>query len=490
MNCHPDKVVSIAADLAATTPHAAPPDRHDQIDDHLIGDLAPTPAAHLAACSLCAERVAVAPLPHLQLPASLHRLERAPLRHSPHPLPSLPRPHLAAPHSLGHRLPLPGPRHRLHQRQPPVLPPDHIRRSPCEPQQPPHRAHVHPVRALTRHPPGPPRSPRPQASARARRATAAQISADNHLLRAIDASLDPRTDSATALGLTPRSRTQPRAPHFDPGLDSRTLRGRLTPTLPSRRIVAGRFALLVAATAGACLCPGDRRVVSPVLPLPRTCPGAARRRRPSRSHGNRQSPRHDRANTACEHRAGTGMHAAARLPGHFERLALRAPTASPAWASSSASAAAGGTTTTPSANSTSRPISSTAWTLSSRPTSPHSSPSTPTSSARDQPRQPLPRRPSGRNQSLRRHRPRLPGPQRPRERKRPHPPPDPPAARPPAARHPRPPNRQLPLAPTRPPTTPSSRPKSKRSNPDTSSSHRSQPTPVCLIAFDLGRCKL
>jgi hypothetical protein len=30
----------------------------DQIDDHLIGDLAATPAAHLAACSLCADRVA------------------------------------------------------------------------------------------------------------------------------------------------------------------------------------------------------------------------------------------------------------------------------------------------------------------------------------------------------------------------------------------------------------------------------------------------
>jgi hypothetical protein len=35
----------------------------DQIDDHLIGDLAAAPTAHLAACSLCASRVAAAAAP-------------------------------------------------------------------------------------------------------------------------------------------------------------------------------------------------------------------------------------------------------------------------------------------------------------------------------------------------------------------------------------------------------------------------------------------
>jgi hypothetical protein len=35
----------------------------DQIDDHLIGDLATEPALHLAACSVCTERVAAALLP-------------------------------------------------------------------------------------------------------------------------------------------------------------------------------------------------------------------------------------------------------------------------------------------------------------------------------------------------------------------------------------------------------------------------------------------
>jgi hypothetical protein len=35
----------------------------DQIDDHLIGDLAPAPAAHLASCAECTERLALAAQP-------------------------------------------------------------------------------------------------------------------------------------------------------------------------------------------------------------------------------------------------------------------------------------------------------------------------------------------------------------------------------------------------------------------------------------------
>ena len=35
----------------------------DQLDDHLIGDLAPEPAAHLAACTHCTDRLAAAAAP-------------------------------------------------------------------------------------------------------------------------------------------------------------------------------------------------------------------------------------------------------------------------------------------------------------------------------------------------------------------------------------------------------------------------------------------
>ncbi len=57
MNAYPDLDISSANALAAG--HLT----DDQIDDQLIGDLAAAPAAHLAACSLCAERVATAASP-------------------------------------------------------------------------------------------------------------------------------------------------------------------------------------------------------------------------------------------------------------------------------------------------------------------------------------------------------------------------------------------------------------------------------------------
>lgn len=54
----------------ATSPAPAipklPPESHlteSQIDDYIIGDLAPAPAAHLAICPLCADRVSVAASP-------------------------------------------------------------------------------------------------------------------------------------------------------------------------------------------------------------------------------------------------------------------------------------------------------------------------------------------------------------------------------------------------------------------------------------------
>ena len=65
MNCYPEPKLSIAAEPSAAFPHHLTLHHltPDQVDDHLIGDLAPAPAAHLAACSLCAERVALARSP-------------------------------------------------------------------------------------------------------------------------------------------------------------------------------------------------------------------------------------------------------------------------------------------------------------------------------------------------------------------------------------------------------------------------------------------
>jgi hypothetical protein len=52
MNRNPDLSPNLTIEAAADHLTA------DQIDDHLIGDLAVAPAAHLAACSFCADRVA------------------------------------------------------------------------------------------------------------------------------------------------------------------------------------------------------------------------------------------------------------------------------------------------------------------------------------------------------------------------------------------------------------------------------------------------
>ncbi len=57
MKSHPDQLAAIPAESIPA--HLTP----NQIDDHLIGDLASAPAAHLATCPLCAERVALARSP-------------------------------------------------------------------------------------------------------------------------------------------------------------------------------------------------------------------------------------------------------------------------------------------------------------------------------------------------------------------------------------------------------------------------------------------
>jgi len=68
MNTHPDQLASIPAEFLSD--HLTP----DQIDDHLIGDLAPPPPPHPPPRPLRRAR-RPRPLPHHQLPASLHRLE-------------------------------------------------------------------------------------------------------------------------------------------------------------------------------------------------------------------------------------------------------------------------------------------------------------------------------------------------------------------------------------------------------------------------------
>ena len=195
MNFHPDQKLSIAA------LHLTP----DQVDDHLIGDLAAAPSAHLAACTLCAERVAAARFPI----ASFQQVSTA-----------------------------------WSERRSATLP------IPVPSQRPSWQRHTawatatlsmalgfafinatHQFSILNTSEPAPitstsAQSPRIQQAVVAPKATgltetasiaspprvahfATQISADNHMLRAIDASLDPSTDSPAALGLQPAAAPDP-----------------------------------------------------------------------------------------------------------------------------------------------------------------------------------------------------------------------------------------------------------------------------------------
>jgi hypothetical protein len=208
MNNHPDQLASIAAESSAA--HLTP----DQIDDHLIGDLAPAPAAHLAACTLCAERVAAERLPI----ASFQQVATSWSERSSATLP-IPTPAQRAPlwqrhmawatatlsMSLGfafinatHQFsilnaPEPAPIASTSARVTPVPPPIIALKTTTFAETPsitpaPHVAHF-----------------------------AAEVSADNHMLRAIDASIDPSTDSPASLGL------QPSAAHTTATLNARSM---------------------------------------------------------------------------------------------------------------------------------------------------------------------------------------------------------------------------------------------------------------------------
>jgi hypothetical protein len=196
MNNHPDQLAYLPAEFLSD--HLTP----DQIDDHLIGDLAPTPAAHLEACTLCAEHVAAARSPI----SSFQQVSTAwSERHSatlPIPIPSQ-RPswqrHTAwatATLSMALGFAFINATHQfsiLNTPQPAPV----ASSSPelARVQQPTIQA-----TALTQ-PASIVHSPR-----------AVQIAADNHMLQAIDASLAPSADSPAALGLQSATAPNPGPP--------------------------------------------------------------------------------------------------------------------------------------------------------------------------------------------------------------------------------------------------------------------------------------
>ncbi len=184
---YPDPNVLIAAESSAAE-HLTP----DQIDDHLIGDLAPAPAAHLAVCSLCAERLAAAasPLEGFQQVSTAWSERRSATL--PRPTPPPPRPlwqrHTAwatASLTLAFGFAFFNATRQLSLQN--TQPTPAATRTSALPQS----AFAADLPVI------------PVASSTASAPESSQISADNHLLRAIDNSLDSSTDSPAALGLAP-----------------------------------------------------------------------------------------------------------------------------------------------------------------------------------------------------------------------------------------------------------------------------------------------
>jgi hypothetical protein len=203
MNSHPDQLASHPAESSAahlTALHLTP----DQLDDHLIGDLDPTPAAHLAACSLCTERVAAArsPIASFQQVSTAWSERRSATL--PIPIPSE-RPswqrHTAwatATLSMALGFAFINATHQfsiLNTPQP--VPISTTSPQPAPVQQP----------ILTAKAPALTETPSPAPAPRA-----VQIAADNHMLQAIDASLAPSTDSPAALGLQSAAAPNPGPP--------------------------------------------------------------------------------------------------------------------------------------------------------------------------------------------------------------------------------------------------------------------------------------
>ena len=175
--------------LTPTAHHLTP----DQIDDHLIGDLAPTLVAHLAACSLCADRVATAASPiasFRQVSTAWSERRSATL---PIPVPTAQRPvwqrHMnwaTASLSLAFGIAFLNASHQFSFN--------------TAPQPSPTRSISVQQTAAMPLAPGIASEPRPT-----------EISADNHMLSAINASFDASNDSPADLGLTAAVHHGPRA---------------------------------------------------------------------------------------------------------------------------------------------------------------------------------------------------------------------------------------------------------------------------------------
>jgi len=193
MNSYPDQSLSFAAESSAayllTRDHLTP----DQVDDHLIGDLAPSAATHLAACPLCADRVAAAasPIANFQQVSTAWSERRSATL--PLPVPTQQRPiwqrHMGwatASLSLAFGIALVNAGHQFSALTTPEPVPS-VSAGLTAPRQP--------IVA--------PQAPAFTETASLSPSTrASQISADNRMLRAIDASLNPSADSPAALGLT------------------------------------------------------------------------------------------------------------------------------------------------------------------------------------------------------------------------------------------------------------------------------------------------
>jgi hypothetical protein len=205
MNNHPDQLAPIAAESSAAhlTLHLTP----DQIDDLLIGDLADTPAAHLAACTLCAERVAAArsPISSFQQVSTAWSERRSATL--PIPIPARQAPvwqrHMAwatATLSMALGFAFINATHQFSVLNTPQPAP--LASAQLTPVQQPALFPKTPILTETASIAVPPRAVH----------FATRISADNQMLQNIDASLDPSTDSPAALGLQSATAPHPGPP--------------------------------------------------------------------------------------------------------------------------------------------------------------------------------------------------------------------------------------------------------------------------------------
>jgi hypothetical protein len=184
MNFNPDRYSKPTIEAAAAHLTA------EQIDDHLIGDLATAPAAHLATCALCAGRVAavanpIASFQHVATAWSERRSATLPI-----PVPAQQQPlwqrHMAwasACLTLAVGVALINADHQFSiQTAAPSVAAEAV---------PAQQAIAQPkATSLT------------ETASVAPSAHTTQITVDNHMLRDVNAAFDPFAESPTALGLT------------------------------------------------------------------------------------------------------------------------------------------------------------------------------------------------------------------------------------------------------------------------------------------------